>query len=161
MSISTSNAWPAWPRAASARVESGQLRVKLTDGREINVPLDSFAWLADATEDQRHDLEIIEGGAGIWWEPLDDGLSVPSLLGLPEYPPPDPAVRAYVVAYRHQDDAWTVELRGTTFSTYGRTLALAKRRARELLCGYLAVDDLGAAGIEVIDEVHSLSSMKS
>jgi hypothetical protein len=161
MSISTNSAWPAWPRAASARIESGQLRVELTDGREIGVPLDSFGWLANATEDQRRDLEIIEGGAGIWWGPLDDGVSVPSLLGLPEYPPPDPAVRTYVVAYRHSDEAWIAEVRGTTFSTYGRTLALAKRRARELLCGYLAVDDLGAAGIDVIDEVNSLSTTKT
>lgn len=161
MSISTNSAWLAWPRAASARIESGQLRVELTDGREIGVPLDSFGWLADATEDQRRDLVIIEGGAGLWWELLDDGVSVPSLLGLPEYPPPDPAVRTYVVAYRHEDGAWIADVRGTTFSTYGRTLALAKRRARELLCGYLAVDDLGAVGIEVIDEVSSLSMTKT
>jgi hypothetical protein len=41
---------------------------------------------ASATEAQRGDLAIIEGGAGIWWDQLDEGLSVPGLLGLPEWP---------------------------------------------------------------------------
>jgi len=31
----------------------------------------------------------------------------------------------------------------------------AKRHARELLAAYLEIDDLKAAGIEVVDEVHT------
>ena len=52
----------------------------------VSVPLDWFDWLVGAEPAQRDDLKIIEGGAGIWWEQLDDGVSVPGLLGLPENP---------------------------------------------------------------------------
>jgi hypothetical protein len=62
------------------------LWVTLRDGRELSVPLTWFDWLANATATQRQDLQILEDGAGIWWEQLDDGVSVPGLLGLPEYP---------------------------------------------------------------------------
>jgi hypothetical protein len=74
------------PRAASALVDESHLRVTLEDGREIAVPIRWFEWLARATPAQRNDLTIIEGGAGIVWNSLDDSLSVPGLLGLPEHP---------------------------------------------------------------------------
>jgi Protein of unknown function (DUF2442) len=86
MSTSTSGPATSRPRAASATVDGRLLRVTLEDGREIGVPLAWFRWLEEATESQRGDLAIIEGGAGIWWEQLDDGISVPGLLGLPEFP---------------------------------------------------------------------------
>jgi hypothetical protein len=57
--------------------------VTLADGREIIVPVNWFDWLANATEEQRSELDLIEGGEGIWWEQLDEGVSVPGLLGLP------------------------------------------------------------------------------
>jgi hypothetical protein len=60
--------------------------VTIADGRVVSVPLDWFDWLAGATPEQRADLKIIEGGAGLWWEQLEDGVSVPGVLGLPEYP---------------------------------------------------------------------------
>jgi hypothetical protein len=59
-----------------------RLHVTLADGREIIVPIDWFDWLANATEEQRSELDLIEGGEGIWWEQLDEGVSVPGLLGL-------------------------------------------------------------------------------
>jgi uncharacterized protein DUF2442 len=73
------------PRAASALVTDDRLRVALEDGRELSVPLSWFAWLARASETQRGDLEVIESGLGIWWEALDEGVSVPWLLGLPHH----------------------------------------------------------------------------
>jgi hypothetical protein len=60
--------------------------VTIEDGRVVSVPLDWFDWLVGATPEQRADLKIIEGGAGIVWNQLDDSLSVPALLGLPEHP---------------------------------------------------------------------------
>ena len=86
MSISTSGPATSRPRAASATVDARLLRVKLIDGREIGVPVEWFDWLQRGTQAQRADLTIIEGGAGIVWNQLDDSLSVPGLLGLPEYP---------------------------------------------------------------------------
>lgn len=55
----------------------------MNDGRELAVPISWFGWLADAPEAKRADLQIIENGLGLWWEQLDEGLSVPGLLGLP------------------------------------------------------------------------------
>jgi hypothetical protein len=49
------------------------------------VPLAWFRWLEGATDAQRADLEVIEYGLGIWWEALDEGVSVPWLLGLPHH----------------------------------------------------------------------------
>jgi len=71
------------PTAAAAVVLGDRLSVTLNDGRELSVPLSWFDWLAKAPHAKRSDLTIIEGGLGIWWEQLNDGVSVPGLLGLP------------------------------------------------------------------------------
>lgn len=71
------------PRASAVKIEGDRLAVSLTDGRELLVPLDWFRWLEGSTPEQRRDLTIIEGGLGIWWEGLDEGVSVPWLLGQP------------------------------------------------------------------------------
>lgn len=161
MRTSTSDAWFAWPRAVSARVEAERLVVDLRDGRAISVPLTAFEFLANRTDRERQNLEIVELGAGIWWDGIDEGISVPGLFGLPEVPPPDPLTRTFVVDYRSDDGAWIAEVRGTEFSTFGRTLGSTKRRARELLRGYLGVKDLDAAGIDVIDDVHTPEAIRS
>jgi hypothetical protein len=71
------------PRAAAAAIDGERLRVTMTDGRDVSIPTSWYAWLHHATAAQQADLTIIEGGLGIWWEQLDDGLSVPGLLGQP------------------------------------------------------------------------------
>ena len=73
------------PRARSAAIETDRLLVTLEDGRELSVPLEWFRWLDGASDAQVADLEIIEFGLGIWWESLDEGVSVPFLLGLPHH----------------------------------------------------------------------------
>lgn len=82
MSTSAPNA-DTRPRAASVAVTDGRIRVVLTDGRDVGVPTSWYRWLDDASPAEQADVEIIEDGLGIWWESLDDGLSVPGLLGLP------------------------------------------------------------------------------
>ncbi len=71
------------PRATAARIDGDRLRVDLTDGRDVSIPTSWYSWLHDAGPEQQADLAIIDDGLGIWWEQLDDGLSVPGLLGLP------------------------------------------------------------------------------
>ena len=71
------------PRATAAVVDGERLRVSLTDGRDVSIPTSWYAWLHDATAAQQADMMIIDGGLGIWWEQLDDGLTVPGLLGQP------------------------------------------------------------------------------
>ncbi len=73
------------PRAAAASVEGSTLRVRITDGRELLVPVDWFPWLAAADRADRSQVSIDEGGLALWWDRLDDGLSVPRLFGLPEW----------------------------------------------------------------------------
>ncbi|MEW5990841.1 MAG: DUF2442 domain-containing protein [Chloroflexota bacterium] len=72
------------PLAISVALDGETLRVKVEDGREIAVPTGWFDWLAEAKDVERRDFRIIGGGEGIWWETLDDGISVPRLFGLPE-----------------------------------------------------------------------------
>jgi len=82
---SSTNAPDQKPTAVAVEVDSTRLHVLLADGRELYVPLDWFGWLSSATDVQRADFEIIEGGRGIWWDAIDEGLSVPGLLGLPHH----------------------------------------------------------------------------
>jgi hypothetical protein len=69
----------------AADVDSTRLHVTLADGRELYVPIDWFGWLVTADEAQRSDFDIIEGGQGIWWNSIDEGVSVPGLFGLSHY----------------------------------------------------------------------------
>jgi hypothetical protein len=153
MSTSTDSRWQDWPRAHAVQVKADAVHVRLVDGRELTVPIEWFGFLAAATEAQRQDYRIQGGGDGIWWDTLDDGVSVPSLLGLGEMPPPDPSVRAYTVDYLREDGGWTASVRGTWLTSFGSTLAAAKRAVRSNLRRYLGVHSLGVAGIEVADEV--------
>jgi hypothetical protein len=86
MTSSASSPLLTRPRAVTATVEGLRLCVTVEDGREITVPVTWFEFLARATVAQRADCHVIGGGAGIWWEQLEDGISVPQLFGLP----PDP-----------------------------------------------------------------------
>lgn len=72
-----------YPLAASAAIDRERLRIALKDGRELSVPVAWFDWLAHASDDERGELRIVEDGQGIWWDRLDDGVSVPDLFGLP------------------------------------------------------------------------------
>lgn len=72
-----------YPAAAAVEVDREWLRVDLCDGRRLSVPVSWFDWLARASDPELADFEIIEGGQGIWWNAIDEGLSVPGLFGLP------------------------------------------------------------------------------
>jgi hypothetical protein len=59
------------------------------------------------------------------------------------------------VEYSHDGRRWIAEIEDLDSSTWGRTLAAARREARWLIAELLGVDDLDRAGIQVIDEVHA------
>lgn len=84
MSSSTIGPRDSRPIATAVEVGRNRLRLELSDHRELTVPVSWFDWLASATDDERSDLTLIEGGAGIWWNRLDEGLSVAGLLGVRE-----------------------------------------------------------------------------
>ena len=61
--------------------------------------------------------------------------------------------RQYVAQYTREDGAWIVQFREPDISTFGRSLATAKRHARSALAVFLEIDDLATGGVEVVDEV--------
>jgi len=83
MSSSTNELAVGAPRAVAARVEGARLHVSVADGREITVPVSRFEFLARASAAERADLRLVGNGRGIWWERLEDGVSVAQLFGLP------------------------------------------------------------------------------
>ena len=56
------------------------LNVRLSDGRELSVPLEWFPRLRDATPKQRANWRLIAGGIGIHWEDVDEDIAVTTLL---------------------------------------------------------------------------------
>ena len=57
--------------------------MRLSDGREVSLPLHKLEWLkwlAKATPEQREHWSIELGGFAVYWEELDDGFEVTHLL---------------------------------------------------------------------------------
>jgi len=72
-------------QAKGLRFEDNLLRILLSDGREISLPVDRMdwlSWLAKATPEQRAKWSIEPGGFAIYWEELDDGIEVMHLLSM-------------------------------------------------------------------------------
>lgn len=68
--------------------------------------------------------------------------------------------RRFVAEYHWDDRAWIVQFRDPDIATFGRTLAAAKRFARSALAVHLEIDDLDAAGVEVVDDVRLPTTLK-
>ena len=66
--------------AADVWFDDSKLYVRLTDGREIGVPIDWYPRLRDASEAARNDWRLIGRGQGIHWEAIDEDLSVAGFL---------------------------------------------------------------------------------
>jgi hypothetical protein len=72
-------------QAKNVRFEGNILRILLSDGREISLPIDQMdwlKWLANATPEQRSKWTIEPGGFAVYWEELDDGFEIEHLLSL-------------------------------------------------------------------------------
>ncbi len=54
--------------------------MRLSDGREVSVPLEWYPRLRNATEKQRANWRLIGQGVGIHWEDVDEDISVAGLL---------------------------------------------------------------------------------
>lgn len=66
--------------ATTVWFEDSKLYVRLTDGREIGVPIDWYPRLRDASEKDLNNWRFIGKGQGIHWEELDEDISVASFL---------------------------------------------------------------------------------
>lgn len=70
----------AAPRAMAAVCSEDELRVSLTDGRWLSVPIIWFPRLANASASQRANYELMGDGQGIHWPGVDEDISVVGLL---------------------------------------------------------------------------------
>jgi len=68
------------PTAVDVKVSRDALRVDLSDGRTISVPLTWYPRLLHGTSDERENWRLIGKGQGIHWEDLDEDVSVDGLL---------------------------------------------------------------------------------
>lgn len=68
------------PRALSAQCSDDELRVSLTDGRCLSVPMVWFPRLVHASPAQRADYMLLGDGEGIHWPGVDEDISVLGLL---------------------------------------------------------------------------------
>ncbi len=66
--------------AISIRFDDIKIYLVLEDGRELNIPIDWFPTLRDATREQRDNWRFIGDGEGIHWEELDEDILVEGLL---------------------------------------------------------------------------------
>ncbi len=69
--------------ATDVKFINSVLSITLTDGREINVPMDRvdwLAWLRNATVEQRSKWSLEPNGYAVYWEELDDGIEICHLL---------------------------------------------------------------------------------
>ena len=68
------------PRAVWAACSDDELRVSLSDGRWLSVPLAWFPRLAHASASARSNYELLGEGQGIHWPDIDEDISVAGLL---------------------------------------------------------------------------------
>ena len=72
------------PRAQAIDFVADGLMVQLKDGRTLTAPLEWFPRLRDASEADRRTYELYADGYAIHWPTLDEDISIPGLLGLPD-----------------------------------------------------------------------------
>lgn len=68
------------PRAMAVECSDDELRVSLTDGRTLSVPVAWFPRLAHASPAQRANYQLLGDGQGIHWPSVDEDISVMGLL---------------------------------------------------------------------------------
>lgn len=78
--MATSTVTMEIPNAERVTVNDDTLRVDLSDGRSISVPLAWYPRLVHATPQERSEWRLIGRGQGIHWEALDEDISVEGLI---------------------------------------------------------------------------------
>ena len=70
--------------AIRLEIRDDVIQVWLSDGRELRLPVAEFDFLRDATPAQRARGIDDDNGTVLWWEELQDGISVAGLIGVSE-----------------------------------------------------------------------------
>ncbi|MCC6454511.1 MAG: DUF2442 domain-containing protein [Caldilineaceae bacterium] len=71
---------PTTALAQAVSFDEHMMHVALTDGRILSVPVVWFPLLAEATPEQRTEVEIGAGGLSLHWPAIDEDLVVANLL---------------------------------------------------------------------------------
>ena len=71
---------PTTALAKAVDFDAEMMRVTLTDGRILCVPLNWFPLLRTATPEQLRSFEIGGGGVSLHWPDIDEDLSVAGLM---------------------------------------------------------------------------------
>ncbi len=71
---------PTSALAKALEFDTDSMRVVLTDGRTLTVPLAWFPILKQATPPQREHYKIGGGGVSLHWPDLDEDLSIAGLM---------------------------------------------------------------------------------
>lgn len=66
--------------ATAVEFDDRSFVVKLSDGRELRIPLTWFPTLYNATPAQRANVRISRSGNGLHWDELDEDISLEGLL---------------------------------------------------------------------------------
>jgi hypothetical protein len=78
--MNTSRAEQRTPSAVGIAIEDDALRVDLSDGRTVTVPLGWYPRLAYGNLRERRNWRLIGAGEGIHWPDLDEDVSVEGVL---------------------------------------------------------------------------------
>jgi hypothetical protein len=114
--------------AVEVSCKADALKVVLTDGRTVSVPLAWFPRLLAATPKQRAEWELIGGGIGIHWEAIDEDILVASLLQPENFmrlPNEAPPLNAQAV--RRASETLTMLARRSSRWTSAATLPFGRR----------------------------------
>ncbi len=68
------------PTIQQVIVTSDTLSLDLSDGRTIFVPLAWYPRLSHGSLEERNDCRLIAGGSGIYWNQLDEDISLKNLI---------------------------------------------------------------------------------
>ena len=68
------------PKAVDIHFDDKRFYVELDDERVIGIPLQWFPRLAQASGEQQKQWEISPSGQGIYWEEIDEDISVKGLF---------------------------------------------------------------------------------
>ena len=78
--MSTSVPEPHLAEVMAVEVSEEALSVELSDGRTLAVPIGWYPRLAYATDEERRNWTVVDGGHGIHWPELDEDVSLAGLL---------------------------------------------------------------------------------
>ena len=78
--MNTSRADQPTPSAVAIKIADDALRVDLSDGRTVTVPLGWYPRLASGSPRERRNWRLIGAGEGIHWPDLDEDISVEGIL---------------------------------------------------------------------------------